>query len=158
MHGDAQHAAASNRWKATTEGKAWMRSTIHRPRRTEVKRSGSEPVNQFEMRSFLYFFKPPFPSDGGYAAASAGRSGPVGPSVGHVRGVCAGAPSRLHSRPERQPAHADALAFSDGARGLPLDQVHCRCFVAWRTVVRGQGPKRIHEAKAISFRSGSLDL
>jgi hypothetical protein len=32
------------------------------------------------VTSFLYFFKPPFPSDGGYAAVSAGRSGPVGPS------------------------------------------------------------------------------
>ena len=27
------------------------------------------------VTSFLYFFKPPFPSDGGYAAASAGRVG-----------------------------------------------------------------------------------
>jgi hypothetical protein len=33
------------------------------------------------VTSFLYFFKPPFPSDGGYAAASAGRSGPNSPSV-----------------------------------------------------------------------------
>src|SRR5271165_7332656 len=27
------------------------------------------------MRGFLYCFKPPFPSDGGFAAVSAGRSG-----------------------------------------------------------------------------------
>src|ERR1700722_18075277 len=33
------------------------------------------------VTSFLYFFKPPFPSDGGCAAASAGRSGPSGPSA-----------------------------------------------------------------------------
>ena len=103
------------------------------------------------VTSFLHFFKPPFPSNGGYAAASAGRSGPVGPSVGHVRGVLAGAPSRLHSRPERQPAQADAHAFSDGARGLLLDQIHRSCFVAWRTVVRGQGPKRNHEPNADFF-------
>jgi hypothetical protein len=31
------------------------------------------------VTSFLYFFKPPFPSDGGCAAASAGRSGPSAP-------------------------------------------------------------------------------
>jgi hypothetical protein len=32
------------------------------------------------LRPPLYFFKPPSPSDGGCAAASAGRSGPDGPS------------------------------------------------------------------------------
>jgi hypothetical protein len=31
------------------------------------------------VRSFHYIFKPPFPSDGGYAAASARRSGPPAP-------------------------------------------------------------------------------
>ena len=31
------------------------------------------------MRVLLYCFKPPFPSDGGCAGASAGRSGPAGP-------------------------------------------------------------------------------
>jgi hypothetical protein len=42
---------------------------------TVTARSGE--VNQGDfVTSFLYFFKPPFPSDGGYAAASAGRSGP----------------------------------------------------------------------------------
>jgi len=38
------------------------------------------------VTSFLYFFKPPFPSDGGCAAASAGRSGPSAPSSASCRG------------------------------------------------------------------------
>ena len=39
-----------------------------------------------EFRVLPYIIKPPFPSDGGCAAASAGRSG-LRPSVGHVGGL-----------------------------------------------------------------------
>jgi hypothetical protein len=128
------------------EGSTWRRGTMGAEKNSKERRA-----QRTVFRVFPYIIKPPFPSDGGCAAASAGRSGPVGPSVGHVRGVRASAPSRLHSRPERQLAHADAPAFSDGGRGFPLDQIHCSCFVAWRTVVRGQGPKRNHEPDADFF-------
>ena len=115
-----------------------------------VKDFKERRAQRTDFRVLPYIIKPPFPSDGGFAAASAGRSG-LRPSVGHVRGVCAGAPSQPHSRPERQLAHADAPAISDCRRGFPLDQIHCGCFVAWRTVVRGQGPKRNHEPEADFF-------
>jgi hypothetical protein len=52
----------------------------HRPRNTERHHSSmSMAANPGFVTSFLYFFKPPFPSDGGCAAASAGRSGPSAP-------------------------------------------------------------------------------
>jgi hypothetical protein len=147
-----QQPATSNQQPATRNPQPATSNHQRRPGRRNVRSIPTllAPIPGPDVRCSPYIIKPPFPSDGGCAAASAGRSG-LRPSVGHVRESSVGAPSRLDSRPERQLAHADAPAFSDCARGLPLDQIHGRCSVAWRTVVRGQGPKRNHEPNADFF-------
>jgi len=61
------------------------------------------------VTSFLYFFKPPFPSDGGCAAASAGRSGSVRPTAGPV-------PWSTHWVPLRRPRFSVARPSGLGPR------------------------------------------
>jgi hypothetical protein len=52
--------------------------------RGEYKQSAICADQALDVRVLLYCFKPPFPSDGGCAAASAGRSGSVSPTAGQV--------------------------------------------------------------------------
>ncbi|MGO9854481.1 MAG: hypothetical protein ACLPYY_05520 [Acidimicrobiales bacterium] len=46
-----------------------------RPQKITHMTTRDPPPQDEKVRTLLYCFKPPFPSDGGFAAASAGRSG-----------------------------------------------------------------------------------
>jgi hypothetical protein len=99
------------------------------------------------VTSFLYFFKPPFPSDGGCAAASAGRSGPLAPlgawPAGVVRGLQS-TPSNSETRP------CSLLSGWSTPRDLACTSVSC-----W--ISKLSDPKAARSSPVRPLQRGSFD-
>jgi hypothetical protein len=106
--------------------------------KSDVERAGF-------VTSFLYFFKPPFPSDGGCAAASAGRSG-LRPSMASASESVRFPPAGCSLRPERQRGHVAARA----PRGCSRSGSVLAHAVAWPSREGSRSERQLAHADAPS--------